>query len=781
MTVTLFADKRAQNKTECTTTLRGMVDTLTNTMAGTKELLPWLKLAAFGNTRKPGGSSLRHNDNVLSINGIEADYDGEQITLDRARTILQGAGIAAILYTSPSHTPSNPRWRILCPTSEPLAPADRHGLVARVNGLFVGALAGESFTLSQSYYYGRVDGNEHHEVVVVEGKAIDLATELDASAVGKPEHAHAAHVAAQPILPTQPRDTAGETRERSYALSALDGACQDIMGAADGQKHHAIVRGAFAAGGLVQRDWLTDSEVWSALTSALNSLRPYCKDFRAAEKTLRGQFELGKRHPRELPESEIFGGTLTAEERAKHERQFGPMLARLAQMEVQRHRQVTVQQAKPLDVAPGIMDVPGALGMFIDHCERTAISHQPFLSLASAICLIGTLAGRKYRTVTDLRTNIYAVGVADSGAGKDHARKKIKACLSAADLTQYLGGEKLASGQAMLTALNRHPAALFQIDEFGDFLADVLGPKSAPHRKDIAANLKTLYSSAATFMTGTEYADAKMRPRVDIQQPHACLYATTTPGQLWSAIAGNSLHDGLMARVLLFVSPCSYPDEDESAVYDPPPSDLVEALQAIARGPGEALEPGNLGTFSAPMSGKIAHEAHTVPNTPDAEAAYRAMRKEQTAQQRKHEGTYVTAIVGRLAENAMKLALVRAVSRNPADPVIGADDVGWGRSVALHCIDTLLREADRHVADSEYEGKLKRTLDIIRKHGPVTERDMLRKGFEAFQPNERKDILSTLHASGRVTRIEVPAGPKGGRPTIRWAVSQGCDETPSED
>jgi hypothetical protein len=75
------------------------------------------------------------------------------------------------------------------------------------------------------------------------------------------------------------------------------------------------------------------------------------------------------------------------------------------------------KQKAPLPVTADLMDVPGALKLFIDHCEATAISPQPFLALAAGITLIGTLAGRRYRTTTDLRTNIYAIGIADSGAG----------------------------------------------------------------------------------------------------------------------------------------------------------------------------------------------------------------------------------------------------------------------------------------------------------------------------------------------------------------------------
>ena len=138
--------------------------------------------------------------------------------------------------------------------------------------------------------------------------------------------------------------------------------------------------------------------------------------------------------------------------------------------------------------------------------------------------------------------------------------------------------------------------------------------------------------------------------------------------------------------------------------------------------------------------------------------------------QRKAEGTYVTAIAGRLAENAMKLALIRAVAHDPQTPTITAADIAWGRALAMHCVDTLLRDASRHVAENEYEQKLNKALDIIRKHGPMTERDMIRRGFR-LPERERKEILGTLEAGRMVVAVQV-AHSGAGRPTIRYAATK---------
>jgi Protein of unknown function (DUF3987) len=744
--VTFFVNHGAATKSESTTTLRELTATILDTRAPAKDQLPWLKLATFGGQRSAGGS-LRNNANVVEIHGIEADYDGEQITLDRARQVLSQAGLAAVLYTSPSHTVAAPRWRVLCPTSRPLPPAERGGLVARLNGLFVGALAGESFTLSQSYYFGAVQGHEaSHEVALIEGRPIDLADDLEAGAIGRaPKEA--------PAAAPMPRQSILSAGASPLGREVLQERCGQIRNAFDGGKHQAVNEAGFAVGGIVAAGHLLEGEAWAALRDALAAILPRCRDPRAAEKTLARAFREGMGRPQDVEPPEelqpLAPAVLT--------------LTRIAQERAAAARGAPVPRPGPLPVASGLMDVSGALRLFVDHCQRTAISPQPFLALAAGICMIGAVAGRRYRTGTDLRTNVYAVGVADSGAGKDHARKQIRRCLHAADLSRYLGGSDIASGSGLRTALLRHPSMLFQIDEFGDWLRDVLGDRASSHRRQIATMLKELYSSANIPWEGIEYADQSRqgRPREDIYQPNACLFGTTTPGQFWGALAAGSLHDGLMARMLLFVSPCSYPDEQEPELLDPSP-DLIAALQAIAAGPG--AETGNLSGLMLPS---VPPEPLTVPETPDAAAARRDLRRHQLAQQRVAEGTYVTAIAGRLAENAMKLALIRAVAGNPASPTITGEDVAWGRALSQHCIDTLLRDASRHVAESDYERKVNRALEIIRAHGPVTQRDLFRRGWK-LPERERQEIIRNLVDAGLVLAIEdAREGP--GRRAVRFA------------
>jgi hypothetical protein len=184
-TVTFFDDFAAGAKRQSSLTLDELAARIRSTSAPRKDQLPWLKLARFGNAKTDKGS-LRHDRNLIAVSGIEADYDGGLVSFEEAVETAGKAGLLAVIYTSPSHTPERPRWRVLCPTSKELPPAQRAHLVGRLNGLYRGIFAAESWTLSQSYYFGSVDNNPAHRVEVIDGQTIDDLDELDEIRLGKP-------------------------------------------------------------------------------------------------------------------------------------------------------------------------------------------------------------------------------------------------------------------------------------------------------------------------------------------------------------------------------------------------------------------------------------------------------------------------------------------------------------------------------------------------------------------------------------------------------------------
>jgi hypothetical protein len=532
-----------------------------------------------------------------------------------------------------------------------------------------------------------------------------------------------------------------------YGIAALDEECDAIRRAGFGNQERTLNDACVKVGGLVAGRELEERHSIEALYSAAVSMPSQGGREPWNPVKLRGKIDKAVRDgmatPRQAPEGERI---ILPENH--------PAAAFLEK--INREHAQTI--AKPLPVAPGLLDVDGVLKLIMDECLRTAIRPQPFLALGAAICAVGVLAGRRYRNRTDLRTNIYVAAVAESGGGKDHAPEIVRRTLSTAGLDRYLGGETLASGRALLSSLEQHPARLFQVDELGLFLKTVTGKHAPGHKADIWAELMKLYSRAKGVYLGTEYANQKENARVNLQSPHAAFYGTTTPSTFWSALEGGALLDGSLARFLIFITDDDRPARNTDPGIFAPSQALLDGVSAIAAGAAGHDYGGNL---AEQMMAQAPMTPYTVPETKPAADLHRKNLAIEDEWARKVAGTPSAAIVNRLAENAAKLALVRAISRAPAQPIIGEIDVAWGWALAEHCTRTLLANADRYIASSEYEMKLQRAREIIRKHGPMTERDMIRQGFK-LPERERREVLQTLAMAGLIRVLPgVPTGERG--------------------
>lgn len=386
----------------------------------------------------------------------------------------------------------------------------------------------------------------------------------------------------------------------------------------------------------------------------------------------------------------------------------------------------------------------GALGLLVEYILATAHRPQPILAVAGALTALGVLAGRRYRTATNLRTNLYVVGMAESGGGKDHARKCITEAFHRAGLGRFIGGSKIGSGSGLLSALHRQPACLFQLDEFGQFLAGALDKRRAPkHITDIWDNWTELYTTASSTFFGTEYADQRERPRQDIVQPCCGIHATTTPGTFWAALQSGSMIDGSLARFLIFQSDTPIPDRAKRpADASDVPEGLAAALRAIVAGADVwRAAAGNLADAGAAADPKPC----TVPMEPAAEQLLDGLADELTDRQREAVGTPSSAILARVWENVAKVALVRAVSAAPDAPTITADHVRWAIAIVTWCTETMMAEAERFIADNDLEAEAKRVHRLIARagEGGITRSELFAK-TRFLTARRRAEILAEL-------------------------------------
>ena len=116
---------------------------------------------------------LRSDESVVLIYGACGDHDAGTMSIKDATARMKKAGIECVLYTTPTHTEAAPRWRVIVPFFKATKDHKAHlHAVERMNHVLDGALKHESFTLSQSFYFGRVAGRDY-TCLYVKGKRID--------------------------------------------------------------------------------------------------------------------------------------------------------------------------------------------------------------------------------------------------------------------------------------------------------------------------------------------------------------------------------------------------------------------------------------------------------------------------------------------------------------------------------------------------------------------------------------------------------------------------------
>ena len=423
--------------------------------------------------------------------------------------------------------------------------------------------------------------------------------------------------------------------------------------------------------------------------------------------------------------------------------------------------EISLPPPKPMPV--GWDQVGGVIADMMALMAATAKRPQPVLALGASLCAVGALMGRKYRTESNIRSNLYVVGIAESGAGKNHSRVVINELFRKANLLQYLGGNKIASGSGLLTAIQRQPAILFQLDEFGMFLSAAADRKRSPRYVcEILDLLTELYTTSGTTYFGVEYASTQHNnAHRAIHQPCACIYGTTTPLHFWQALQASNVADGSLARFLIMESEDDFPDSNEAFGVIDPPQDLIDRLILIHQGGGKLN--GNLTDVGA--IDEVLVDPRVVPMTPQARATFRQLDQELVERLRTSRGTGYSSILARIEENATKLALIRAVSRDPVDPQIEDHDAEWGIMLSRHCAELTIREASARVSENQVESHHKRAMQILRDAGMagMSKSDFTRR-TQFMDHRQRDGVLRTLAEAGL---IEMMALQSKGRPA-QW-------------
>jgi hypothetical protein len=435
------------------------------------------------------------------------------------------------------------------------------------------------------------------------------------------------------------------------------------------------------------------------------------------------------------------------------ETSWGVDLSRISVVAAEAREEQGGGDAPPTDSGPAdpgsfpdeLLEVGGWLGDVAKFSVATAFAPQPVLALAGALPLLGTLTGRKIADPFGTRTNLYTLGVCESGGGKERARQVNKEILHLAGLGKHAGPEEIASSAGLMSAVDREPEILFQLDEIGRVLKTLNNPQAAPHLYGITTALMRMFTSSNSVYKGACYADPEKNRQ--IINPHACLYGTTVPDSLLAGLSAESVTDGFLSRMLIFEAVDNDPDPQ-----DPEELSMPVGVIDVARYWGNLQTGGNLGAHNP--------DPRVVPYTDDAAKVMNDLRT-LARYERKLIGKPYGTLWTRTVEKARKLALLWACSMNHVDPVVTVEAATWAAKVSEYLTRRMIYLASCWVAENRQESDLKRVQRIIdgAPGGRMTGADLAR-ATQWLTRTQRGDLIASLLESGGIGRETEPTGTK---------------------
>lgn len=409
------------------------------------------------------------------------------------------------------------------------------------------------------------------------------------------------------------------------------------------------------------------------------------------------------------------------------------------------------RQPRPEPTPVELLRVPGFVSEVMDYTLAT--SHYPNQAMAfcAALALQSFLAGRKVMDAGGSRTNLYILGLAYSGSGKDRGRKVNARILHGVGLGAALG-EKIASSEGLEDALSITPAMLFQMDEMDGMLQSINLARD-PRFEAIVGSLLTLYTNSSSFTTTRRKALKKggSEPAV-IDQPSLTLFGTATPDHWYGAMSERLLTNGFMSRMLVIEG------GKRAKGQDPQDPGIPERIMLTAKAWAETrLGAGNLsGTNPMPR---------VVPTTDEAAAAWKEIQAtvdaewEACEERRDKVGT---TIWSRVFEQAKKLALVYAVSESKASPRVTSSAVAWAADLMTRQARLMIDAASKRIATSPFDAEVLRFKEAIQRSpdGAMRHMDMLR--LLRVEAKRLREIVDTLSQREEITVERSSTNGRGG-------------------
>jgi hypothetical protein len=401
-----------------------------------------------------------------------------------------------------------------------------------------------------------------------------------------------------------------------------------------------------------------------------------------------------------------------------------------------------------------LLDVGGFIGSVADYSYRCSPVPNKVISFVGALALQSYLIGRKVKGISDIRSNLYLLGLGFSSSGKDFPRKVNTEILKTIGKLEELG-DSFASAEGLEDALFRNPCLLFQTDEIDGMLESIKIGREARYGMLMAMLMKT-YSSSSSTMPMRRKAGQEIV--FNINQPSLTLFGTAVPTYYYEAIGEKMFNNGFFGRMLVFEG---YPKEKfKTKKIEKIPQEILDVAQYWR----------NFSTTVGNISDVIACEPHQIPYTEECvrlidEFGEKVYQIQKDYEKQKNNGALT--VWGRSIENVLKLSLIRACSDSPYMPGVEAKHIKWAIELIEFLISNMMASLEK-VSGEEITMKNAKKLEDFLKGSTVgfMSRSHLKKKSK-FSMRTFDDAISELIIDGKV---EVKTTESSGRPGLIYVL-----------
>lgn len=396
----------------------------------------------------------------------------------------------------------------------------------------------------------------------------------------------------------------------------------------------------------------------------------------------------------------------------------------------------------------------GVLGQISQWAYDTSRRPVPEFSIMAAVAFLSVMFGRRAVGPTGAGLNMYLVGIAGPGFGKEHPLKAVQTLAVDIQMPFLIGPGEVTSGSAIEKVVRRRPVFLMPWDEMGVVLQSVTGRGSSSWAQTIRKVLLEVFSKSTSMWTGKEHADpTKDSSAEPIFLPTVSLMGMSTPVTFYKGITEESLTDGFVAR-LVVVEPSLRPERHSAPPVLVTP---VSLLTAIKRCRDDFPKVGGDIAQASWRDALKRPPIYTVPwESAEAEKRWTDIEDWQIAEI--DENGASEGIVGRTAEQTIKFATIRAISRNPSEPSVSLSDVEWGHAIVQRSISSINRGVEEFMAGSQFEELCKAILTALRnsKDGSLPQSTLVRKrGVSKADDRMVEQAIKRLVLSGEINQPKI--------------------------